>query len=200
MPPPTRRLALTATREDGTEGFQVRLGDPASGTTHDVIVGSWGNRSLIWSRSDDGLGDEVDGPYPFAGVQTGVPRRIEVERDGSRVVVRHDGAVVHDHPDDRRSWPEIVVGATSRTVDGDVERLVTIVNGSDRDRTARVSVAGATGPVTAKSTVLAGNAPEAGAAFEASTLHRRDNVVEGLGELALLVPRWSVTSLRVRVG
>ncbi|HZL01879.1 MAG TPA: hypothetical protein VFC48_02020, partial [Cellulomonas sp.] len=157
-------------------------------------------RSLIWSRSDDGLGDEVDGPYPFAGVQTGVPRRIEVERDGSRVVVRHDGAVVHDHTDDRRSWPEVVVGATSRTVEGDVERVVTIVNGSDRDRTARVWVKGVTGPVTATSTVLAGSEPEAGAAFEASALHRRDDRVEGLGELALVVPRWSVTSLRVRAG
>src|SRR5665647_2629373 len=198
--PRTRRLALTATRQDGTEGFQVRLGDPASGTTHEVIVGSWGNKSLIWSRSDDGLGDEVDGPYPFAGVQTGVPRRIEVERDGSRVVVRHDGAVVHNHTDGRRSWPEIVVGATSRTVEGDVERVVTIVNGSDRDRTARVSVAGMTGPATATSTVLAGSEPEAGAAFEASALHRRDDRVEGLGELALVVPRWSVTSLRVRAG
>ena len=36
VPPLARRLALTATREDGTEGFQVRLGDRASGTTHDV--------------------------------------------------------------------------------------------------------------------------------------------------------------------
>ena len=200
VPPLTRRLALTATREDGTEGFQVRLGDPASGTTHDVIVGSWGNRSLIWSRSDDGLGDEVDGPYPFAGVQTGVPRRIEVERDGSRVVVRHDGAVVHDHTDDRRSWPEVVVGATSRTVAGDVERVVTIVNGSDRDRAVRVSIEGVTGPVTATLTALAGSEPEAGAAFEASALHRRDDRVEGRGELALVVPRWSITSLRVSSG
>jgi len=107
---------------------------------------------------------------------------------------------VHDHTDGRRSWPEIVVGATSRTVECDVERVVTIVNGSDRDRTARVSVAGMTGPVTATSTVLAGSEPEAGAAFEASALHRRDDRVEGLGELALVVPRWSVTSLRVRAG
>ena len=200
VPPLARRLALTATRQDGTGGFQVRLGDPASGTTHDVIVGSWGNRSLIWSRSDDGLGDEVDGPHPFAGVQTGVPRRIEVERDGSRVVVRHDGAVVHDHTDDRRSWPEVVVGATSRTVAGDVERVVTIVNGSDRDRAVRVSIEGVTGPVTATLTALAGSEPEAGAAFEASALHRRDDRVEGRGELALVVPRWSITSLRVSSG
>ena len=103
-------------------------------------------------------------------------------------------------PDDRRSWPEVVVGATSRTVEGDVERVVTIVNGSDRDRTARVWVKGVTGPVTATSTVLAGSEPEAGAAFEASALHRRDDRVEGLGELALVVPRWSLTSLRVRAG
>ena len=200
VPPSTRRLTLTATRLGGDEGFVVRLGDPSSGTTHEVIVGSWGNKSLILSRSDEGLGDEVDGPYPFGGVQTGVPRRVQVERDGSRLVVSHDGVVVHDHVDDRRDWPEVVAGATSRRVDGALERVVTIVNGSDRDRTAHVSFAGFDGPLTATSTVLAGTDPGAGTAFETSALRRADVQVDGLGELVVASPRWSVTSLRVAFG
>jgi hypothetical protein len=54
-----------------------------------------------------------------------------------------------------------------------------------------------TGPVTASVTALTGSDPDAGAAFERSALHRSEARVDGLGELALVVPRWSVTSLRI---
>lgn len=198
--PLTSRVALTATRESGSGGFVVGLGDPSSGTTHEVVVGSWSNRQLTLARTDGGLGDEIDGPYPFVGVRTGVPHRVEVERDGSHLLVRHDGVVVHDVVDDRRPWSQTVVGASARTVDGRLERVVTLVNGSDLDRTTRVSFAGFDGPLAATWTVLAGDDPGAGAAFEPSALHRTDGRLDGVGALVLTAPRWSVTSLRVTFG
>lgn len=196
--PDTRRLAFTAERQQGVEGFEVRLGDPASGTTHEVIVGSWRNRSLILSRRDDGFGDEVDGPYIFEGVQTGVPRRIEIDRDGGRIVVRHDGVVVHDHVDDTRPVPSIAVGATARgSASGQQEEtVVTIVNGGGAAASARIT--GLEGALVADAVVLEGGDPMAGAAFESSPLGRQESVLHGDGELLVEVPAWSVASLRIR--
>ncbi|WKK73166.1 alpha-L-arabinofuranosidase C-terminal domain-containing protein [Rathayibacter oskolensis] len=192
IPPETRSLAFTATRRSGVEGFDVVLGDPASGTSHEVIVGSWRNRSLILSRRDDGFGDEVDGPYIFEGVQTGVPRRIEIERDGSRLTVRHDGVLVHDHVDDRRPYREVAVGATARGA----ETVVTIVNGGGAAVSARV--AGPAGPLAADAVLLEGGDPLAGAAFEPSPLRRVESVLSGTDELRVDVPAWSIAALVIR--
>lgn len=196
--PETRSLVFTATRLAGVEGFEARLGDPASGTTHEVIVGSWRNRSLILSRRDDGFGDEVDGPYIFDGVQTGVPRRIEITRDGSHLVVRHDGVVVHDHVDDQRPSPTLVAGATSRGSGAGEETVVTIVNGGDAAASARVT--GLAGPLTASAVLLVGEDPLAGAAFEPSPLRRIESLLQGDDDLEVVVPAWSIAALTVRKG
>ncbi|SMH42742.1 Alpha-L-arabinofuranosidase C-terminus [Rathayibacter oskolensis] len=196
IPADTRDLAFTATRLAGVEGFDVVLGDPASGTTHEVIAGSWRNRSLILSRRDDGFGDEIDGPYIFEGVQTGVPRRVEISRDGSRLVVRHDGVVVHDHVDDRRPSPEVAVGATARGTGDEEETVVTIVNGGGAAVAAHVS--GFAGAVVAGAVVLEGGDPLAGAAFEPSPLRRVASELRGVDALRVEVPAWSIASLVVR--
>ena len=196
VPPETRHVAFTATREDGVEGFEARFGDPASGTTHEVIVGSWRNRSLILSRRDDGFGDEVDGPHIFEGVQTGVPRRVEIQRDGARIVVRHDGKVIHDHVDNMRSRPDVVVGATSRGHGDEEETVVTIVNGGDSPVSAHI--AGFTAGWVADATMLEGGDPGAGAAFEPSPLRRTESVVRSADGPRIDVPAWSIAALRIR--
>lgn len=197
VPASTTHLALTATRRDGTEGFVVRLGDPAVGTTHEVIVGSWRNRSLILSRSDEGLGDEVDGPYVVGGVTTAVPRRIDVELEGRRLVVRHDGVVVHDHVDDGREWPQVVAGATLRVHGGRAERVVTLVNGSTETVTARVLGPDLVGDLVGHVTALHGCDPHAGAAFERSPFRRELSTVHGRDEVRVELPPWSVAAVRL---
>lgn len=187
------RLELVASRVSGDQGFVVGFGEPGSGTVHEVRVGDWRNQSLVLSRRDDGLTDEIDGPHPFAGVRTDQPIRLRVELDAARITVWVDDVLVHDHVDDVRDWPDFVAGATA--VDGTT--LVTLVSAADEPRRIDIAIPAAAS-ATAAVTTLAGQAPERGAPFEAFPSPPTPAVapVRG-GVVGVDVPPWSVVTLRV---
>ncbi|GGM44286.1 alpha-L-arabinofuranosidase C-terminal domain-containing protein [Promicromonospora citrea] len=188
-------LEVVATRTDGTEGFVVGFGGADGETVHEFQVGGWRNESLILARRDDGIGNEVDGPHPFEGVRTGEPLRVRVTVNGARIRVWLDGALVHDHEDDLRPWPDLVAGATSGS-DGSTH--VTLVGLADEDRTAHLTVDGAAGTRPVTVTTLAGGAPDVGRPFEASPVEPVATTAElADGRASISVPAWSLVTVRV---
>ncbi len=187
-------MRLTATREGGSEGFIVGFGDPESGTMHEWRVGEWRNRGLTLSRRDDDITDEVDGPHRFEGVQTGVDTDIRIRIDGARIQAWLDDQLIHDHNDDQRPAPELVVGATRR---GN-ETLVTVVAPSDAPRQIQITGEGITSGVRALTTTLAGAEPEAGAPFTTSPVTPRAGEITAADDcLEFVAPPWSVTTLTI---
>ncbi|HEV6955203.1 MAG TPA: alpha-L-arabinofuranosidase C-terminal domain-containing protein [Promicromonospora sp.] len=188
-------LELIATRTDGAEGFVVGFGGADGETVHEFQVGGWRNESLVLARRDDGIGNEVDGPHPFEGVRTDEPLHVRVTVDGARIRVWLDGALVHDHEDDLRPWPDLVAGATSGP-DGSTH--VTLVGLADEDRTAHLTVDGASGTLPVTVTTLAGGAPDVGRPFEASPVEPVETTAELTdGRAAIPVPAWSLVTVRV---
>lgn len=188
-------LELLATRLDGGEGFIVGWGDHDTGTVHEMRVGEWRNRALTLSRRDDDVSDEIDGPHPYAGVQTGIGVRLRVRIEGARVQVWVDGELVHDVLDDVRDWPELVVGATSRGPD----TLLTLVSAAEVERQVAIQGEGVIAGAVATLTELAGVDPAAGRPFEASPIAPSTRaVVVPDTQLDLTVPPWSVITVRLQ--
>jgi len=191
----TREVSLTARRISGDEGFVVDFGAPGNETRHELHVGGWRNKSLSLHRVDDGFGNEVDGPYPYGGVRTGTDVEVRVRIDGARIRCWVDGALIHDHHDDQRPWPDIVAGATSAA--GGAERVVMLVNVGDSVREVDVEIDDWDGELRAGVTTLTGDGPDTGQPFAPApttpvrtTTHDRDR-------LRITLPAWSAVAARI---
>lgn len=184
-------VSVELTRIEGTEGAELHLGGPAGTTHYTVHLGGWQNRTSVVARSDDGVGDEIDGPSPLRGFATGVPRHVRVRAElvaGSvRLRVWVDGELAHDVQD--RDDPDelVVVGAMARE---DGTRILKIVNATAEERPLGITTPW-DGPVTATAEILAGPDPDDGAPFEAWPHPIRVERLRGSSRLETAVPPWS---------
>lgn len=186
-------LSFTAVRTAGADGFAVGIGDSDAATSHRFEMGSWRNKSLILVRNDDGTGNEVDGPHPFPGVQTGKDIRVRIRVEHPWIRIWMDDRLIHEVEHDQRQTPHLVAGAATVPLDPS-SRLVRLVNTSDRIVRVRLRLAGAES-VAGSGELLAGLDPSAGAAFETSPVMPEPYGVEGS---VVKLPPWAVWSGIVR--
>jgi alpha-L-arabinofuranosidase len=189
MPAGATEISLRAVRSAGDEGFVVGFGAPRTGTEHELLVGGWQNRSTCLNRVDDGIANEVDGPVPYRGVRTGEPVAVRIRVDGTRIRCWVEERLVHDHEDDVRAVP---LGAVGVTAAGTSERRLTLVNCSEEPRSFSVGVDGWNGSLTARTELLTGDTPEAGAPFEAAPTGPVPGQLTGWDRLAVELPPWSL--------
>jgi alpha-L-arabinofuranosidase len=194
----TREISLTARRVSGDEGFVVEFGAPGNGTVHELHIGGWRNKSLVLHRVDDGIGNEVDGPHPFGGVQTGTDVDVRVWIDDARIRCWVDGELIHDHQDDQRPWPDFVAGATSAA--GGAERIVMLVNVAGSVRDVEVEIDGWAGELRADVMTLTADDPDTGAVFAPAPTDPVSSSAHGRNRLRMILPAWSVVAARVGCG
>jgi hypothetical protein len=197
--PGDTELEFEAVQEDGIEGFTVVLGPEAPQSHLAVNIGGWQNKSTAVARSDDGIGENDDGPLPWRGIRTGEPVRMRIRLSGPRVQVWVDGELRHDYEQDLRPEQRVVAGALSRAglSDGAGEYVVRLVNATATARTAAVELP-EPGPVTAAVRLLAGAGPDEGRPHEASPVAPVDSRVEGDSGFDLALPPWSFATAVVR--
>ncbi|MDA1364685.1 alpha-L-arabinofuranosidase C-terminal domain-containing protein [Glycomyces algeriensis] len=198
--PGAAELEFEAVQQDGIEGFTVVLGPEAPQSHLAVNIGGWQNKSTAVARSDDGIGENDDGPLPWRGIRTGEPLRVRIRLDGPRVQVWVDGELRHDYEQDLRPEQRVVAGVLSRDPlsNGTGEYVVRLVNATATARTAAVAVPDGTGPVAADVRLLAGAGPDEGRPHEASPVTPADSRVEGDGGFDLELPPWSFATAVVR--
>lgn len=198
--PTAAELSFTAEQREGEEGFVVRLGPEAPQSFLEVHIGGWQNKSTAVSRSDDGIGENDNGPLPWTGIRTGEPVRVEIRLDGPRVQVRVDGELRHDYKQDQRPERRVVAGALSRQGEHGTEFVVRLVNATGVARTAAIELpeSAVSGPVSAALRILSGAGPDEGAPGEASPATPVDVVVNGDSGIDLDLPPWSFATGVIR--
>ncbi|GAB6937975.1 alpha-L-arabinofuranosidase C-terminal domain-containing protein [Isoptericola variabilis] len=191
-------ISAQLVRTAGTEGVVLTFGgDGGASSAYTFQVGSWENKSTVLTRTDDGLDNEIDGPHPFRGLRTGVPRTVRVRSepvdDGTRVRAWVDEALVHDVVDVDLPEQRVVAGATARA---DGSRTVRVVNASPTARETVVDLPG-TGRVHASAETLSGPDPDEGEPFETWPHPPVTTELGGDGRLEILLPPWSVTAVTI---
>ncbi len=183
------------TRSNGTEGAAISFGGTGLQTRYTVQVGSWENKSTVVVRHDDGLGDEISGPFAYPGVVTHRPihvrLRVHTQADGVHIQLWLDGELRHDVLDPNTPDLLTVVGATANP---DGSRIVRIVNATDRARSTTITVGGDR-EVQATAETLTGPDPEGGTGEswpQPPVTH-----LQGTGCLQTVVPAWSFTTLNI---
>jgi alpha-L-arabinofuranosidase len=186
-------LTMTLRRENGPEGLVVEFGNPGTETWHSFQIGGWQNRFLALGRSDDGLGNDIDGPVDFEGIKPGRDYEVRVHVSGASIRCWLDGDLVFDHSDDLRPWPAIICGATT-SADAS-ETYVSIVNVGNREREAVLKIVAAPERLEGTGWTLSAD-PSRGEPFsEAPRSPQPITVPPGVSRFAL--PAYSVTVMKL---
>jgi alpha-L-arabinofuranosidase len=193
--PAATELEFTAVRDSGEDGFVIHLGPDHPHTFLLADFAPWQNKNTSLGRYDDGIGNG-ESHHPWPGLTDGVPVRVRITLDGTRVQVWVDGELHHDHTLDTRPEQRVAAGVLSRDTPRGLEYLARLVNAEDTAKSLHIALE--PGSWTADIELLTGAGPDEGDLFEASPVQPVREHAKGEGGITLQLPPWTFASAVIR--